>query len=105
MTIDDLISIIKKHGRLDGWYYDIGGCEVLEYINDMEGFVELLREFKKLYQPISFVDNYPDPVRAILDGGVESSVRLRIFGEWTYVVMDRRSYTYDPQRIGGANDN
>jgi hypothetical protein len=73
MTIDDLIDIIEKHGVRGS----IGGCELLEHIVDVGGFVSLLGHYTV---PdgwggyVDFVDEYPDPIGLILGGGVEFSV-------------------------------
>jgi hypothetical protein len=74
MTISGLRGIIRERGSHDGMWYSIGGCELLEHIVDVGGFVSLLRGFKrrdhshKTY--ISFVNDFSDPVRYILGGSV-----------------------------------
>jgi hypothetical protein len=80
MTINELRGIIMEHGHEWQW---IGGCRLLEHIVDVEGFVSLLREFKNKsikFQleskkfvdvvGVSFVDDNPDPIGTILNGGV-----------------------------------
>ena len=42
MNINELVDIIKEHGVNKGWRVSIGGCELLEHISDVPGFVSLL---------------------------------------------------------------
>jgi hypothetical protein len=75
MTIFELRDIIKKYGVNDG-YYTVG-CELLEYIKDVPGFVSLLREFSSDVG-FNFVDGYlsdmnHDPIKFILTGDVTFS--------------------------------
>ena len=84
MTIGELHRLIREHPVCEvdciGWYF-LGGCELLEHIVDVGGFVSLLRKFRKVSDthrgvPISIdsnvglVDDYPDPIRTILGGNV-----------------------------------
>ena len=79
MTINDLRGIIMEHGSHPeninyGMWYFMGGCELLEHISDIPGFVSLLRKFKRRdmvsLRMVGFVDEFPDPINAILGGGV-----------------------------------
>ena len=96
MTIDDLVNIIRDHGCRDKWGYYIGGCEVLEYIMDVEGFIELLRGFRFRGMGVSFLDNHPEPVGVILGGG--ATFDYHKFGNRMRVTIGYdgdRSYWYD----------
>jgi hypothetical protein len=89
MTIDDLKCIVRLHGskRLDDWYY-LGGCEVLEHVEDVEEFILLLREFRN--DNSHFVDDYPNPIRLILDGGF----RFNTGPTWASIVVNMNCYFY-----------
>jgi hypothetical protein len=63
VTVDDLKHIIREHGEHDNFIID--GCKVLEYIENIPGFISLLHRFRR-YSGLSFVDHYPDPIKAIL---------------------------------------
>ena len=99
MTMNDLRHIIKSHGvfEMDGCHV-IDGCEVLEHIVDVGGFVALLRDFKRsdqqrpIYSPfLSFISDYPDPVEFILGGGVLFSTDD--FKVGIYVINDHYYYS------------
>ena len=72
MKVNELVDTIKEHGVNKGWRVSIGGCELLEYISDIPGFVELLGKFFRWNgndtDCISFVDDHPDPIEFILNG-------------------------------------
>ena len=65
MTINDLRDIIMKHGVEYLGMFCIDGCELLEYVSDMDNFISFLHEFK------SFIRDHPDPIETILNGDVE----------------------------------
>jgi hypothetical protein len=76
MEIDELRHIIKKHGTYSGRptdykWHNINGCKLLEHIEDVPGFVPLLRKFRKYNGTAnSLTDYYPDVIKWILDGDV-----------------------------------
>jgi hypothetical protein len=95
MTIGELRGIIVGHGVRDGVLGEgvLGGCELLEHIVDVGGFVSLLRGFFRDGK-VSFVDDYSDPVGFILGGGVRFGVIPN--GVWiTYVIVGRAAYYFD----------
>ena len=64
VTVDDLKHIVKKHGEHDKLFF-IDGCKLLEYIEDVEWFISFLGKFDG---ERNFLDDYPDPITAILNG-------------------------------------
>jgi hypothetical protein len=101
MTIFELRDIIKKYGVNDG-YYTVG-CELLEYIKDVPGFVSLLREFSSDVG-FNFVDGYlsdmnHDPIKFILTGDVTFSYDYL----WVFVTVGDEDFYYrgedDPNEV------
>ena len=75
MTIYDLFRIIRKYGVDEGeGYYSILGSDLLEHVEDIEGFVSLLGGLKRVHFPqgitTSFIDDNPNPIEFILEGDV-----------------------------------
>jgi len=80
MTINDLCGIIIDRGNVYmttpnfNLKSSIDGCKLLEYIDDIEEFVSLLRDGGKFKcrDPVqnNFVDDHPNPIEIILSGDV-----------------------------------
>jgi hypothetical protein len=71
MMIGDLFFIVRGCSREPFWLRGVSGCEVLEHIVDIPGFVSLLRKFYRgSINMVSFVEDYPDPIEFILNGDV-----------------------------------
>jgi hypothetical protein len=93
MDVDSLCDIIRKHGKKynnkfnNAW---IKGRDLLEHIEDVEGFVSLLGKFTRFN--CSFVDDYPNPIEFILNRTIE----FRIYGLSVGILnIDvRQHYTY-----------
>jgi hypothetical protein len=90
MKIDELQCIIKKHGNdlLNKSYYCIGGYKLLEHIEDVPGFVSLLRDFYR--RTGSLMDDHPDIIEFILNNTI-------FFGAddgWTNAADDYHTYFY-----------
>jgi hypothetical protein len=105
MTIFELRDIIKKYGvNCPSYHYVIGGCELLEHIVDVPGFVSLLREFSS-FVGFNFVDgylsdmNHHDPIKFILTGGVTFSYDYL----WVFVTVGDEDFYYrgedDPNEV------
>ena len=92
MTIGELHGIINKHCVNEGAYPEhISGCELLEHIVDVPGFVSLLRKFtcdRNFGKLISFVEDYPDVIGAILGGDVE------FFNYYGFIRIDYNFVSY-----------
>ena len=100
MEIDELRHIIKKHGTYSGRptdykWHNINGCKLLEHIEDVPGFVSLLRGFYrrtagKYRKYRSLSDDHPDIMEFILNNTV-------VFGAddvWTNAVDNHYTYFY-----------
>jgi hypothetical protein len=75
MKIFDLRRIVLHITSIgDSPYVD--GCDVLERIVDVPGFVSLLHHFKREGRmgDVSFVEDNPDPIRIILGGDITFSI-------------------------------
>ena len=68
MTIKDLRSIIRKYDAPEGGWYYVKGCKLLEHIEDVPGFISLLRGFKARAMSRCFNDMYSDPIGVIIHG-------------------------------------
>ena len=95
MDVDSLCDIIRKHGKKynnknnNSW---IKGRDLLEHIEDVEGFVSLLGKFTRFN--CSFVDDYPNSIEFILNRTIEfriSSLSVRILH---IDVSQHYSYTF-----------
>ena len=80
MKIDELKHIIRENGvrRITssgrGWLC-ISGCDLLGYIEDVEGFVSLLGGFKRRDFPhLDFVSNFINPINVFLNDSIEFCV-------------------------------
>jgi hypothetical protein len=91
MKIDELRNIIKKHGNLIrrvDIIYCIGVYKLLEHIEDVPGFVSLLRDFYR--RTGSLMDDHPDIIEFILNNTI-------FFGAddgWTNAADDYHTYFY-----------
>jgi len=105
MTIGELHGIINKHCVNEGAYPEhISGCELLEHISDVPGFVSLLGEFSS-FVGFNFVDgylsdmNHHDPIKFILTGGVTFSYDYL----WVFVTVGDEDFYYrgedDPNEV------
>jgi len=79
MTMNELQDIIREHGtiRLPRNVcnrFDINGCDLLEHIDDVPGFVSLLGCLQRWditrYAVATFVGDYPDTIESILGGDI-----------------------------------
>jgi hypothetical protein len=87
MNINELVDIMKEHGVNKGWRVSIGGCELLEHISDVPGFVSLLGEFRRLGSGVNLVENY-DPIGFILN----VDITFCADGDYVYISMDDDLY-------------
>ena len=81
MTIKDLRDIvddrIKRRSHSESQI--ISGCELLEYIDDIPGFVSLLDGFRRIGTfNVNFVNDFPDPIGTILHENVEFYTTLGV---------------------------
>jgi hypothetical protein len=86
MTMNELQDIIREHGTNSNFdvllprgvcninRFDINGCDLLEYIDDVPGFVSLLGCLQRWditrYAVVTFVGDYPDTIESILGGDI-----------------------------------
>jgi len=70
MNIVELKNLIIKHGNASPMayksYHCIVGCNLLEHITDVPGFVSLLDRFVDPRNHKIFTANFPDPINFIL---------------------------------------